>query len=87
MRHSLHLTVGISAVTLGDVVRRALNSSSVDLRQPLPLGFANIENGQLLEDTITNHGEDWQSAWLRMRGLEDWADYLDEQRVLEGGIK
>ena len=38
---SLHLTIGVMAVTLGQVVRRALADGVLD--QPLPLGFARPE--------------------------------------------
>ena len=31
--------------------------------------------------------KDWQAAWLRIRGLGDWAAYLEEQLVLERSIK
>ena len=56
-RHSLHLTVGISAITLGDVVRRALNSADIDLHQPLPLGFASHTNDHSLAETIASSFE------------------------------
>jgi type IV secretion/conjugal transfer VirB4 family ATPase len=49
------------------------------------VGVNSREERQAIEETITKYGEDWPSAWLRTRGLEDWADYLDEQLVLEGG--
>jgi len=51
------------------------------------VGVNSREERQLVEDTITKYGEDWQSAWLRMRGLGDWAGYLEEQLVLERSIK
>ena len=28
-------------------------------------------------------GDDWASEWLRMRGLVDWAEYLDQQNELK----
>src|SRR5487761_471038 len=27
---------------------------------------------------IKRHGERWTSEWLRARGLDDWAEYLDK---------
>ena len=50
------------------------------------VGVNSREVRQLVEDTISKCGEDWQSAWLRMRGLGDWADYLEEQLGLERSI-
>jgi type IV secretion system protein VirB4 len=51
------------------------------------VGVNSREERQAVEQAITTHGEDWPSAWLRTRGLEDWADYLNEQLVFEGGVK
>jgi len=51
------------------------------------VGVNSREERQLVEDTITKYGEDWQSAWLRMRGLGDWAGYLEEQLALERSIR
>ncbi|MGH7840935.1 MAG: hypothetical protein ACREQT_05370, partial [Candidatus Binataceae bacterium] len=28
--------------------------------------------------TIEQHGDRWTVEWLRTRGLDDWADYLDK---------
>jgi mannose-6-phosphate isomerase-like protein (cupin superfamily) len=56
-RHSLHLTIGITAINIGDVVRRALNSTAVDLRQPLPIGFAYDDDDQSFRDTIAKSFE------------------------------
>ena len=51
------------------------------------VGVNSREERQAVEETILRYGESWPSAWLRTRGLEDWADYLDEQLVLEGSLK
>jgi hypothetical protein len=51
------------------------------------VGVNSREERQAVEEAITKYGENWSSAWLRTRGLEDWADYLDEQLVWEGGLK
>jgi type IV secretion system protein VirB4 len=51
------------------------------------VGVNSREERQAVEQAITTHGENWPSAWLRTRGLEDWADYLNEQLVFEGGVK
>jgi type IV secretion system protein VirB4 len=51
------------------------------------VGVNSREERQLVEDTITKYGDDWQAAWLRMRGLGDWAAYLEDQLVLERSIK
>ncbi len=51
------------------------------------VGVSSREQRRAVENAITNYGSGWPSAWLRMRGVEDWADYLDEQLVLEGGVK
>ena len=51
------------------------------------VGVNSREERQAIEETILRNGENWPSAWLRTRGLDDWADYLDEQLVLEGSLK
>jgi type IV secretion/conjugal transfer VirB4 family ATPase len=50
------------------------------------VGVNSREERQLVEDTITKYGDEWQSAWLRMRGLGDWAAYLEEQVTWERSI-
>jgi type IV secretion system protein VirB4 len=51
------------------------------------VGVNSREERQAVEDTIANYREFWPSAWLQTRGLEDWADYLDQQFVSEGSVK
>lgn len=48
------------------------------------VGVSSREERQFLEETIEKFGDEWPSAWLRMRGLGDWADYFEQQRVLVG---
>src|SRR6185503_73652 len=50
------------------------------------VGVNSREERQLVEDTATKYGKDWQAAWLRMRNLGDWAGYLEEQLALERSI-
>jgi len=35
------------------------------------------EERQAAEVFVAEHGERWQSEWLKSRGLEDWADYYE----------
>ena len=41
------------------------------------VGVNSREERQSIEKTIAEHGAHWQSEWLRMRGINDWADYLE----------
>jgi type IV secretion system protein VirB4 len=50
-------------------------------------GVSSREDRQAIEEAIAKHGDKWPSAWLRVRGLDDWADYLDQQLVLQGSMK
>ena len=68
--------MGMVSIEVGDVGGVSLSFVGVNSR----------EERQLVEDTITKYGEDWQSAWLRMRGFGDWAEYLEEQLALERNI-
>jgi type IV secretion system protein VirB4 len=34
---------------------------------------------KLAEQLMTKHPRNWQAEWLRQRGIDDWADCLDEQ--------
>jgi hypothetical protein len=53
---SLHLTIGILRVTWGHVVRRLLDRlDEVDLRDPLPLGFATPGRSHLLQEQLADH--------------------------------
>ena len=49
---SLHLTLGILAVTAGAVVRRTLARLDGQAREPLPLGFARPERAEQLEAAV-----------------------------------
>lgn len=51
------------------------------------VGVNSREERKTIEETILRYGENWPSAWLRTRGLEDWAGYLDEQLVFEGSLR
>ena len=51
------------------------------------VGVNSREERQAIEETILRYGENWPSAWLRTRSLEDWADYLEEQLVFEGSLR
>src|SRR5262249_6981980 len=50
------------------------------------VGVNSREERKLVTETIAKFGDTWPSAWLRNRGLKDWADYLDRQYVLERSI-
>lgn len=43
------------------------------------VGVNGREERQLVEDVMERHGSNWREAWLRHRGLADWADYLSTQ--------
>ena len=40
------------------------------------VGVSSREERQLAEDIMDQYGETWPIQWLRMRGLEDWAAFL-----------
>jgi type IV secretion system protein VirB4 len=48
------------------------------------VGVNGREERQQLEDVIEIHGEHWPAEWLRMRGLPEWAAYLEEKFALGG---
>ena len=41
------------------------------------VGVNGKEERQAAEIFMADHGERWQSEWLRSRGLVDWADYYE----------
>lgn len=43
------------------------------------VGISSREERQLAEQSMEEFGNDWAAEWLRMRGLVDWAEYLDQQ--------
>jgi type IV secretion system protein VirB4 len=48
---------------------------------PVALSFAGVngrEERTRLEELINRTGETWPAEWLRSRGLDDWARYLEE---------
>lgn len=49
------------------------------------VGVNGREERQNLEQVIEAHGASWPAEWLRMRGLPDWAAYLDEKFAESGG--
>ena len=48
------------------------------------VGVNGREERQQVEGAIELHGEQWPAEWLRMRGLPEWAAYL-EQKYTVGG--
>jgi type IV secretion system protein VirB4 len=48
------------------------------------VGVSGREERTTLEDVIERHGLTWPAEWLRMRGLRDWAEYLDDKVVERG---
>jgi type IV secretion system protein TrbE len=51
------------------------------------LSFVGVNGGeerQQVEGAIELHGDQWPAEWLRMRGLPEWATYLEE-KFLTGG--
>jgi type IV secretion system protein VirB4 len=50
------------------------------------VGVNSRDERHAVEETILQHGENWPAAWLRARGMGDWADYLNQQLVLEGSL-
>ena len=48
------------------------------------VGVNGREERQQVEGAIELHGEQWPAEWLRMRGLPEWAAYL-EQKYMVGG--
>ena len=74
------------------VLRRLADRPAADRAGPggVALSFVGvIRTGgtPAVEGAIAKYGENWPADWLRIRGLEDWADYLDEQLALEGSFK
>ena len=41
------------------------------------IGAGSKEDLLVARRMIAEHGERWRVEWLRVRGLNDWADYLD----------
>jgi type IV secretion system protein VirB4 len=42
-------------------------------------GISSREERQSAEQAIAQFGDRWPSEWLRLRGLSDWAEYLEQQ--------
>jgi type IV secretion system protein TrbE len=47
------------------------------------VGISSREERQLAEDAIHQYGSAWPVQWLRMRGLEDWATFLQHDLNLK----
>ena len=48
---------------------------------PVALSFTSVsgrEERARLEEVIERHGDGWPAEWLKSRGLDDWAAYLQE---------
>lgn len=43
------------------------------------VGISSREERQLAEDIMDQHGASWPIHWLHMRGLEDWAAFLQHE--------
>jgi type IV secretion system protein TrbE len=48
------------------------------------VGVSGREERTTLEDVIDRHARTWPTEWLRMRGLPDWAEYLEEKFAERG---
>ena len=49
------------------------------------VGVNGREERQQVEGVIELHGQQWPAEWLRMRGLSEWAAYLEEKFAEVGG--
>ena len=47
------------------------------------VGISSREERQLAEDAIDQYGPTWPVQWLRMRGLDDWATFLQHDLNLK----
>jgi hypothetical protein len=45
------------------------------------VGVSGREERQQAEDVMEQSREQWPTAWLRRRGLRDWAAYYEENFV------
>jgi type IV secretion system protein VirB4 len=50
------------------------------------VGVSGREERTTLEDIIDRCGSTWPAEWLRMRGLPDWAAYLEEKFAERGEL-
>jgi type IV secretion system protein TrbE len=41
------------------------------------VGVNGAEERQLVQSVVDHVGDSWRAEWLRLRGLDDWADYLE----------
>ena len=64
---------------LKDQVTQGLTDAKVPLtpEQEKQLTLLIEEERQAAEIFMAEHGDRWQSEWLRVRGLSDWADYYE----------
>jgi hypothetical protein len=46
------------------------------------VGVNGREERQLVESVIEQFPDAWRSEWLRLRGMPNWADYLDRMEGL-----
>jgi len=42
------------------------------------VGVNGVEQRQAVETVMSHYPDAWQSEWLRMRGLEEWANYYEQ---------
>lgn len=47
------------------------------------VGISSREERQIAEDAIDQYGANWPIQWLRMRGLDDWAAFLQHDQSLK----
>jgi type IV secretion system protein VirB4 len=50
------------------------------------VGVSGREERTTLENVIERYGSSWPAEWLRMRGLPDWAAYLEEKFAERGEV-
>jgi type IV secretion system protein TrbE len=48
------------------------------------VGVSGREERQRAEEVVDAYGDDWQSEWLRIRGLGEWAAYYEELKLGRG---
>ena len=49
------------------------------------VGVSSREERKQIQEVIEHFGRNWPSAWLRRRGLGDWASFLDDEVAMERG--
>ena len=48
------------------------------------VGISSKDERGAAEEIMNRYGDTWQSEWLRIRGLHDWAGYYEEVKTTAG---